>query len=690
MKQETGLYFFIGYSLITSFCCLLPYICGYETEPLHSFNGYEFAMQTCIVAMSVTLPIFLEAALDVNLPFAVMLPRCLHLCTLSIPNIIVFFFPASPMLLICCSFMRELLFRASLMSHMFHNTKHFTPLYKRIYCVALVFFSVDVNVRVWFTVTTLVPNMIFRVSAALAVICAIVVFVIVCKIIRSTWIDKGSNFLKGSWMYGHYYSLLMVIGMIGKSVAKFMVIGNDVLDSSSEVMVMYGVFNLCDVGIGVVAAVLPAHIARHDMTLSKHVYEIQQGFMRFLSREVRASLSTIYMGLKVARDVGRLVSNGSELEQMYSDLMAACAVAEHVLDDMLLMNEVEDNNIRCVRKTVRVESLVQHAMEPVAFIAKKNNISLSYQGEEGVVNNSLMHFVDVDEVKMVQVLRNLTSIVVDCTPSGGLVNVLVRTLPCNGATDSQMGLLRIEVHDSGPGMPKSELRRLLSHSKQDHAPIFTRHCSRVDIWMSRVIVELCGGTLGVLHREGPGCTFFVELPICLDDKSSSIYVLESRVKGCDILDSVSSLGQDTEDDCEISLNDACLDRVLIGCSCGDNNAVLLRDTLREHVSDIVDSYSENQMLEEVRDSMNSLEPYDILFIHCEMSPRRSHVLASRLRKMNYAGVIILLSDIHYVDTNERFLASGGDSVLMWPDTGPQLIRQEDIERVLIGKNRTLS
>mmetsp|Transcript_9059 Transcript_9059/g.13623 ORF Transcript_9059/g.13623 Transcript_9059/m.13623 type:complete len:747 (-) Transcript_9059:277-2517(-) len=682
-REGKSLCVFLLISAVASFCCLFPYFLGYEVEPLHSYAGYEFAIETSIVAMSVTLPIALDMALDINLPFSVLLPRCVHIFTLVIPNLIIFF-RSSSILLVCSAFMRELLLRAALMSHMFHNKEHFTLTYSRLYTTILILFGADTNVRLWCLVTDNVPNVAHRISAAITLLSTVMVLVIVYKVNCLAWREKSLKFLKGSSKYAHYYSLLMVLGMIGKSLAKVLVQGPGVLDSGSDVLVMYGVFNLCDVGMGVVAAVIPSHIARHDLTLSKHIFEIKQGFVRFLSREVRASLGTIHMGLDVARNIGRHVYSGSELERMFSDLMNSCAVADQVLDDMLLISDIEDNKIGCNKTIMRVENLVQHAMEPISFIASKSGITLSYEGEDGVNKNSLTQCVEVDECKIVQVLRNLTSTVVESTPRGGLVNVLVRTLPPASA-HCQLGVVRIELHDSGPGMPKKEFQRLQQYSKHNHTPMITRHCSRVDLWMSRIIVELNGGTLDVLPREGPGCTFALDIPIVGTDQSMhhqrDSRIWESSAHVCKNAGKFSNLI--SENVGVEKLEDVGLDRVLIGCPCGDDNATFLRDTMRSTVNDIVDCYSEAQLLEEVKESINSHEPYDIVFIHRELSPQRAHVLVTRLRKLNFVGVIVLLSDIHYVDTNNRFLVSGGDSVVLWPDCGPPRVNQRDIECVLI-------
>ena len=104
--------------------------------------------------------------------------------------------------------------------------------------------------------------------------------------------------------------------------------------------------------------------------------------------------------------------------------------------------------------------------------------------------------VSMDEARMTQVLRNLFNNALRYTGSGGRIAV---------RAEDGSGQLRIEVHDSGPGLSPDQRRSILSESP------YAFHCdelvatqgSGMGMFLARRLAEMHGGVLGVdLDWEG--------------------------------------------------------------------------------------------------------------------------------------------------------------------------------------------
>ena len=107
----------------------------------------------------------------------------------------------------------------------------------------------------------------------------------------------------------------------------------------------------------------------------------------------------------------------------------------------------------------------------------------------------------LDEAQIEQVLLALFSNAVDAMPSGGHVTVTGRV-----TADGQR--LRIEVIDTGPGIPPEQIGRVFEL-------FFTTRSSGTGLGLAvaRKIVERHGGTIAVESASGRGARFIVELPL---------------------------------------------------------------------------------------------------------------------------------------------------------------------------------
>jgi signal transduction histidine kinase len=113
----------------------------------------------------------------------------------------------------------------------------------------------------------------------------------------------------------------------------------------------------------------------------------------------------------------------------------------------------------------------------------------------------------VDPVRVGQVLENLLDNALRHTPAGGRVDVAVRAT----AED-----VRVEVHDTGPGVPEREreavFRRLYRGDPARGAAAGVG--SGVGLTIAKALVERQGGAIGVGEAPGGGAAFWFTVPGC--------------------------------------------------------------------------------------------------------------------------------------------------------------------------------
>ena len=113
--------------------------------------------------------------------------------------------------------------------------------------------------------------------------------------------------------------------------------------------------------------------------------------------------------------------------------------------------------------------------------------------------------VVADERKVKQVVVNLLANAVKFTPDGGLVRL-------RAARES--GEVRISVHDTGIGIAPEDQERIFQEFQQaTHQGERSREGTGLGLTLSKRMVELHGGTIGVDSVPGNGSTFTVAIPV---------------------------------------------------------------------------------------------------------------------------------------------------------------------------------
>ena len=109
-----------------------------------------------------------------------------------------------------------------------------------------------------------------------------------------------------------------------------------------------------------------------------------------------------------------------------------------------------------------------------------------------------------DERKLKQVLINLLSNAVKFTDEGGSVTVRGTPAGCG---------VRMEVRDTGSGIPERDQTLIFEEFRQAEGEHTRRHeGTGLGLALSKRLVELHGGEIGVESEPGRGSTFFFTLP----------------------------------------------------------------------------------------------------------------------------------------------------------------------------------
>jgi DNA-binding response OmpR family regulator/anti-sigma regulatory factor (Ser/Thr protein kinase) len=130
-------------------------------------------------------------------------------------------------------------------------------------------------------------------------------------------------------------------------------------------------------------------------------------------------------------------------------------------------------------------------------LADKKSQTLSQHAERGPV-------VRADATRFKQVLMNLVGNAIKFTPERGHIELSAR---------DENGQVRIEVHDTGPGVPPEEQKRIFEAFYRLRQSGKATEGTGLGLAITQRLVELHGGQLGLESQPGQGSCFYFSLPI---------------------------------------------------------------------------------------------------------------------------------------------------------------------------------
>ncbi len=172
---------------------------------------------------------------------------------------------------------------------------------------------------------------------------------------------------------------------------------------------------------------------------------------------------------------------------------------ERLVADLALLHDLEAGQVPVVVEHADLRALAAGSAAAVQARFDEKGVDLSLDAPPDPVA------VVADAVRFGQVLENLLVNALRHTPPGGRVRVLVT---------SDGPRARVEVRDTGPGVPASEREAVFRRFyRGDPARgVAAGEGTGVGLTIAKALVERQGGTIGVREAEGGGAAFFVTLP----------------------------------------------------------------------------------------------------------------------------------------------------------------------------------
>lgn len=169
-----------------------------------------------------------------------------------------------------------------------------------------------------------------------------------------------------------------------------------------------------------------------------------------------------------------------------------------LVDDILDITRICEGKISLNIETVSLREALSNCFDSLASMAKSHEVECSYKFEGVDIDK-----IEADKCRVNQILQNLITNAIKYNIPSGTVSVNVK--------ESESGMVRIEVHNTGGGIDKTNIDRLFKPFSRI-GKIENEDGRGIGLVLTKSLTECLHGRIGVESEPGVTTLFWVELP----------------------------------------------------------------------------------------------------------------------------------------------------------------------------------
>ena len=222
---------------------------------------------------------------------------------------------------------------------------------------------------------------------------------------------------------------------------------------------------------------------------------LRADFVSLVSHELRSPMAAVIGAARTLQDRWRTLAPGQR-EAFLALIGDETNRLAGLIGDVLDTSRIEAGTFSYSFTDVDLGRLVRDAVATASVGQDEVRVRADLAGSVPAVRG--------DRERLRQVLTNLIENAVKYSPAGDEVTVTVRP---------ENGLVRLEVTDNGPGIPRDQQRLIFEKFGRAEVPGGSKPGTGLGLFIARSIVEAHGGTLDVRSRPASGATFELTLPV---------------------------------------------------------------------------------------------------------------------------------------------------------------------------------
>ncbi len=233
------------------------------------------------------------------------------------------------------------------------------------------------------------------------------------------------------------------------------------------------------------------------MAAAEKANRAKTDFLSGMSHELRTPLNAI-LGFAQLMEIGSPLPTPPQKRNLDQILKAGWYLLE-LINEILDLSLIESGKVTLSREPVSLAEVMLECRAMIEPQAHKRSIGMKFPRFE------TPYFVEADRTRVKQVLINLLFNAIKYNKPGGAVSVEYTLRPPES--------IRISISDTGAGLAPEQVAQLFQPFNRLGKETSAEEGTGIGLVVTKRLVELMGGVIGVDSTVGVGSVFWIELSL---------------------------------------------------------------------------------------------------------------------------------------------------------------------------------
>lgn len=243
------------------------------------------------------------------------------------------------------------------------------------------------------------------------------------------------------------------------------------------------------------------YILEESLRIAKEANEAKSTFLSNMSHDIRTPMNAI---TGIAELLNRNTDNPEKIKEYAAKITASSRHLLRLINDVLDMSKIESGKI-----TLNISEIsLAEITEEIDVIIRPQAKAKQQDFEIFVHDISNEHLLG-DRVRINQILINILSNSIKYTPAGGKIELIINQLP---HSSNNYVNLQFVIKDNGIGMSEDYQKDIFKPFSREISSVTNKvQGTGLGMAITKNLVDLMGGTIGVESRPGEGSVVTVNL-----------------------------------------------------------------------------------------------------------------------------------------------------------------------------------